>query len=87
MWKTRLLSSAAAVVMLGSIDLAGAPPLSARSYECFICVPPPIMCLDHYEYDDDCQAFCQGYSRAQDCPYNDPSCGSPVEVRVDCLPE
>jgi hypothetical protein len=83
MRKTRL-SFAAAIVILGSIHLAGAPPLSAGSYECYACVNPPIECVDPSEFDNDCDAQCSSAQKyALDCPYYDQTCGEYL-WRVDC---
>lgn len=84
--RTSTLVSAIAFVVAGSLELGTAPEAVASNASfCFICVPPPIMCIDFSEWDEDCQDHCGANSAAQGCPFDDPLCGSPALVMVNCL--
>jgi hypothetical protein len=55
-----------------------------RALACYICVVPPIQCIEPSEWDDACESGCGPHAYALSCPYQDePTCQT-TWSRVDC---
>ncbi len=77
MKRTRLLSLSLTIVLAGLLDLSRPREVGATdpgSFYCVLCVPPPVFCIDHHEWDDVCKETCGASSEAVQCPAAGPEC-------------
>lgn len=74
---SRLLGLASWIVAMGAYALTLPPPagaVDAGGQLCYICVTPPIQCIEASEWDDACQEPCGAGSIAQACPASGAEC-------------
>ena len=85
MRRPKLLVSATAIVALGAVSLLHTPAVAnANVLECYVCVPPPIMCVDPDEFTGPCRTACGPNAHALTCPYIDDDLCGQLNWKVDC---
>lgn len=85
MKRTGLLPLSVAIVLAGGAEASRPQQLGATNVDrffCTVCVPPPIFCIDHHEWDGFCEP-CGLASEAVQCPASGPEC-PPFDAVLFC---